>query len=257
MKWLKTYETFRPLNYPIGVFDSGYGGLTILNRLKNDYPDWNIIYLGDNLTAPYGNMSDSEVVLNTKKCLDFLNSKGCKKIILACNTASSKSELINNDTIDIISPTKEFIKNSSSNIGLVATKSTVNSEVYNSSNVTQLACPDWVRIVEEANFSNESVNIIKSDLEKLFELNSEIETIILACTHFNVLKNIINRIIPSIEIISQDSLLSNYLKTIKMSPSYGGQVEYYTTGDSHEFSTETMNIFGESILAKSISLTNI
>lgn len=253
MNYLKKYNSFR--FKPIGVFDSGYGGLTILNRLRVDNPTWDFIYLGDNLTAPYGEMSDDEVVYHTQKGVNFLRDKGCKKIILACNTASSKPELSKSDIIDIVTPTKEFIDKSSADIGLVATESTVNSGVYNKENVFQLACPLWVRIVESVNYSSpESIQIIKSDLEKLFQLNSKIEMLILACTHFNILKSIISSLFPDIKIISQDDLISEWIDQGDLEVSSSGKIEYYTTGDIDEFSTETEKIFGKKIKAISTSI---
>lgn len=257
MKWLKLYLEFNSSYNPIGVFDSGYGGLFILTTLRKKFPDYDFVFLGDNLTAPYGELDSQEIVSLTTRGLDFLNQSGCKTNIVACNTACSLSTYSSN-TIDIITPTIDWVKRVKyDHLGVLGTSKTIHLGVYQKSldRVTALSCPNWAQLVENGEFNtSEGLEIIKSDLSELFNLNNDIDTILLACTHYVILKDIIKELYPDIKIISQDDIIVDYISALGIEPSLGGTCKYFTTGSSDEFDRESLQLIGQKINSQRVTI---
>ena len=200
---------------PIGVFDSGYGGLTILKELVKTLPEYDFLYLGDNARATYGSRSFDTVYEYTLQCVNALFDNGCELVILACNTASAKAlrtiqqkdlPLIDprKRVLGVIRPTSEIVGNfsKSKQIGIFATTGTVNSESYiieiqkffPELAVFQEACPMWVPLIENNELDNEGADyFVKRHIDNLFKQSQHIDTIILGCTHYPLLKPLISK----------------------------------------------------------------
>lgn len=200
---------------PIGVFDSGYGGLTILEGIRKRLPQYSYIYLGDNARAPYGTRSFDVVYEFTLQAVKKLFSFGCPLVILGCNTASAKAlrtiqqqylPLFAPDrrVLGVIRPTAEAVGQISrtKHIGVLATEGTIKSEsykleiekLYPESTIVGQACPMWVSLVENNEFNRPGADyFIKDSLEKLLSQDPLIDTIILGCTHFPLLLDKINQ----------------------------------------------------------------
>lgn len=264
---------------PIGIFDSGYGGLTILNSIINCLPEYDYVYLGDNARAPYGNRSFETVYQYTLQSVKWLFEKGCPLVILACNTASAKAlrniqqkdlPLIAADkkVLGIIRPTAEVIGSFSHNghIGILGTHGTVQSESYIKEinrffpnlKVYQQACPLWVPIVENNEIDAMATElIIQNDLKKLFNQSSDIDTILLACTHYPLLWNVIKKNIPDhVNLVSQGSIIARSLKDylnrhpeLKQKLSTNSERLFFTTDSSHIFNENASIFFKEKIIA--------
>lgn len=250
---------------PIGIFDSGYGGLTILSEIQKKLPEYDYIYLGDNSRAPYGSRSFDIVYEFTKQAVEFLFEKGCNLIILACNTASAKAlrtiqqndlPYINPDkrVLGIIRPTVEVIGGitKSRHIGIVGTQGTIQSESY-TMEVAKLypdiivnshACPMWVPIVENKEFKGDGADYyVKKDLDELFSLDGQIDTIILGCTHYPLLLDKIEKYTPQhIKLISQGKYIADSLhdylqrhSEIEKVCSKNKLTSYYTTESASKF----------------------
>ena len=194
---------------PIGVFDSGYGGLTILNKIREILPEYDYIYLGDNARTPYGTRSFEIVYEFTLQAVNKLFELGCHLVILACNTASAKAlrsiQMNNLPKIDperrvlgVIRPTVECIGNitQSRHIGILATAGTIKSEsyplevhkLYPDIQVNGVACPMWVPLVENNEAQNEGADyFIRKYINQLLQKDSQIDTVILGCTHYPLL----------------------------------------------------------------------
>lgn len=268
----------------IGVFDSGYGGLTVLRELQHILPEYEYIYLGDNARTPYGNRS-YEVVYNfTLQAVKKLFELDCDLVILACNTASAKAlrTIQQNDlpnlgvdkrVLGVIRPTTEVIGKftSSGNIGILGTHGTVKSNSYGIElekfypklNVFQKACPLWVPLIE--NKMHETVPgkmIIHNDVTELLEHNSSIDTILLACTHYPLVKPIIEefvseniQIIPQGEIVGlslRDYLIRHEWMNEKLSKT--GKTTYYTTENPDDFDEKAELFLGKPLKALKIQL---
>ncbi|MGK2860401.1 MAG: glutamate racemase, partial [Chitinophagaceae bacterium] len=195
---------------PIGVFDSGYGGLTVLNEIINKLPQYDYIYLGDNARAPYGNRSFETVYHYTLQCVQWLFEQGCSLVILACNTASAKAlRTIQQKDLPVIAPTKkvlgvirpttEIIGNFSETkaVGILATNGTVASGSYPveiakffpALKVYQEACPMWVPLIENNEHINSGADyFVKNNLKSIFEKGQDIDVLMLGCTHYPLLK---------------------------------------------------------------------
>jgi glutamate racemase len=259
---------------PIGIFDSGYGGLTVMKEIVNLLPQYDYIYLGDNARAPYGNRSFETVYEYTLQCVNALFDKGCKLIILACNTASAKAlrniQQRNLPTMDnrlrvlgVIRPTTELIGNfsSSKHIGILATAGAVTSNSYPIEiskffpeiSVHQEACPIWVPLIENNEFDNPGADyFIQKNLNQLLQKSTQIDTILLGCTHYPLLQNKIKSFLPNnIQLVSQGTIvansLSNYLKrntVLENLCSKNGKLAFYTT-DSPDVFDKHAEIFFE------------
>ncbi len=268
----------------IGIFDSGYGGLTILSALRRHLPQYDYLYLGDNARAPYGNRSFDVVYRFTLQAVEELFLRGCNLVILACNTASAKAlrsiqqrDLPNLDperrVLGIIRPTAEHIGKitRSRHIGVLATKGTIDSrsyemetaKLYPDIKVIGHACPMWVHLVE----NNEAMNpgadyFVKKDLDLLLAQDPEIDTIILGCTHYPILKTKINQYVPSgIRILGQGDIvaesLEDYLKRhpeMERMCTKDGTVEFLTTENPAVFDHLASMFLGHPVSSEGIRL---
>ena len=250
---------------PIGVFDSGYGGLTILKELRKKLPELDYLYLGDNARAPYGSRSYDVVYKFTLEAVKYLFGRGCPLVILACNTASAKAlrtiqqndlPAINpsNRVLGVIRPTAEIIGNlsSSGTIGIMGTEGTVNSGSYDmevaklfpSFKVVSQACPMWAPIVENNEASGPGADyFVDKYVRSLLSQDSKIDTIVLACTHYPLLYPKIRAAVPSsVKVVNQGEIvadsLADYLRRHPEMDSRiarGGRCSYLTTENPDKF----------------------
>ena len=257
---------------PIGIFDSGYGGLTILRDIQQRMPDRDFIYLGDNARAPYGSRSFDVVYTFTLQCVQRLFEMGCHLVILACNTASAKAlrNIQQNDlprldperrVLGIIRPTVEQVGLTSQtrHIGLVGTTGTVQSmsyplefkKLYPDITVTDKACPMWVPLVENNEYNGDGADFfVKKYIDELIKKDEQIDTLILGCTHYPLLIDKIKKYLPErVRIVSQGELiaesLENYLsrhENIDAKCTRNGVTKYYTTESVEKFN-EAASIF--------------
>lgn len=269
---------------PIGIFDSGYGGLTVLKEIHAALPENDFIYMGDNLRAPYGPKDFDTVYTYTLQAVKWFFEQGCELVILACNTASAKAlrtiqqnDLPKIDTskrvLGVIRPSAETIGNYSRNghLGILATQGTVASNSYTleikkffpEALVSQHACPLWVPLVEENKYNTAAADLpVKEDLQKLLFQNSKIDTILLGCTHYPLLlKKIRQNVSPKIKIVSQGSIvaesLKKYLEThpeMNAACSRNNQLSFYTTGSVEDFDTHGSIFFGKPVQSEKIIL---
>ncbi len=269
---------------PIGVFDSGYGGLTVLKEITEALPQYDYIYLGDNARAPYGTRSFDTVYQYTLECVQWLFAQGCSLVILACNTASAKAlrTIQQNDlpkidakkrVLGVIRPTAEVMGNYSTtnHIGVLATSGTVQSQsypieiekFYPNLKVHQQACPMWVPLIENNEHKTDGANyFIKKDVELLLSQNASIDTILLACTHYPLLIESIKKIVAeNVTIISQGKIvansLTNYLSRhpeIEANCSKNGQIQFYTTDSTQDFDNHAINFFKKPVQSIHLSL---
>ncbi|WP_282036735.1 glutamate racemase [Saccharicrinis aurantiacus] len=267
---------------PIAVFDSGYGGLTVFQELRKKLPNNDFIYLGDNARAPYGTRSFDIVYEYTLEAVKELFSMGAHLVILACNTASAKAlrtiqqkDLPNIDSnkrvLGVIRPSVEYVAEitKTAMVGVLGTTGTVQSLSYplelqkQSSNIEvyQEACPMWVPLVENGESNKAGADyFVKQHIEKLLQLNSDIDTVILGCTHYPMLMDKIKLYTPAhINILSQGSIVANSLvdylqRHPKMDKkcTRGGSVQYYTTENADKFK-QTAGFF----LKQDIEVTQI
>lgn len=258
----------------IGVFDSGFGGLTILRELRRALPDYDFAYLGDNARAPYGTRSFETIYKYTLQAVTELFALGAPLVILACNTASAKAlrtiqqkdlERLapGNRVLGIVRPTAETIGNysKSGHIGIFATPGTVSSGSYlieighffPELSVTQHACPLWVPLVENGELASEGTRFfVRRDVEALFEADPAIDTVLLACTHYPLLEGLIREFLPKeVTLLSQGGIVAertvDYLKRhpeIETRLSRGGMTRFWTT-DTAEFFERGAGLFGE------------
>lgn len=219
---------------PIGVFDSGYGGLTILREMQRLLPEYDYLYLGDNARAPYGGRSFDVVYRFTLQAVKYLFEQGCPLVILACNTASAKAlrTIQQNDlpeldpsrrVLGVIRPTVEEIGRISRNgsVGVLGTSGTVNSRSYEMEigklqpdfRVTSHACPMWCPLVENHEAESEGADyFVKKDLGLLFDQTPDIDTIVLACTHYPMLLGKIRHYAPKeVNIVTQGDIVAHSL----------------------------------------------
>ncbi len=269
---------------PIGVFDSGYGGLTVLKEIAAKLPGYDYIYLGDNARAPYGTRSFESVYRYTLECVQWFFKMNCPLVILACNTASAKAlrTIQQNDlpkidpekrVLGVIRPTTEVIGNftKTNNVGILATNGTVQSESYlveinkffPQVNVAQQACPMWVPLIENNEHNDDGADyFVKEYLDNLLKKNDSIDTILLACTHYPLLRNkIIQNLPTNISIISQGEIVANsladYLKhhpEIENSLSKNGYIDFYTTDSNEDFDNHATIFYGKKVKSKHIEL---
>ena len=252
---------------PIGVFDSGYGGLTILKEIRQLLPQYDYIYLGDNARAPYGPRSFDVVYRFTLEAVRYLFNQGCRLVILACNTASAEAlrTIQQNDlpkidptrrVLGVIRPTVERLGelSHSGNIGVLGTKGTVRSQSYDmeiaklypSFTTTSQACPMWVPLVENHEATSPGADyFIDKYISALLSQNRQIDTILLACTHFPILyPKIRQRVNDDINVVCQGEIvaesLADYLKRhpeMESRCSKGGECRYLTTENPQSFSS--------------------
>jgi glutamate racemase len=269
---------------PIGVFDSGYGGLTVLRALVDRLPQYDYLYLGDNARAPYGTRSFETVYRYTLECVEWLLSQQCPLIILACNTASAKAlRTIQQNDLDrlkttarvlgVIRPTAEVIGNFSKtkHIGILATTGTVKSESYlleiekffPGVAVMQEACPMWVPLIENGEHTADGADyFISKHLNNIIDKQPQIDTMLLACTHFPLLKEKISSLLLGhVAVISQADIVGDstrdYLqrhKEIGKKLSTNGERIFYTTDSTKDFDEHSSIFFGESVSSRHLDL---
>jgi glutamate racemase len=267
---------------PIGVFDSGYGGLTVLREITARLPQYDYLYLGDNARAPYGDRDFDTVYAYTLEAVRWLFDQGCHLVILACNTASAKAlrsiqqrDLSGIDpqrrVLGVIRPTAEVIGNftKTGHVGVLGTRGTVRSESYvleiekffPGLRISQEACPGWVSIVEEHLQSEpESLEIVRFHLKQILEQDPKMDTILLACTHYPLLMPLIKQILPEeIQVLTQGPLVADslvdYLKRhpeMERQCSTGGSIRFFTTGSATDFDAHASDFYGKSV--KSVAL---
>lgn len=276
----------------IGVFDSGYGGLTILSQIRQLLPEYDYLYLGDNARAPYGTRSFNVIYEYTLQAVNYLHQQGCNLIILACNTASAKAlrtiqqRDINPNklrVLGVIRPTVEVIpqRTQTKHIGVLATPGTVASESYviellkqdSSLTVTQQACPMWVPLIESGEHLYNGANyFVDKYLTELLSCDPLIDTIILGCTHYPLLLPKIEAFLSShanhpsliakrpISVISQGSIVADsfadYLRRHPEFPqdSKGSTCHFLTTESASKFAESASLFLSEPIQAHHIEL---
>ena len=220
---------------PIGIFDSGYGGLTILRTIRQLMPQYDYLYLGDNARAPYGTRSFEVVYDFTLQAVKRLFQEGCPLVILGCNTASAKAlrtiqqkDLVNIDStrrvLGVIRPTAECVGiiTQTRHVGIFATPGTIRSCTYNIEiaklhpdiKVTGVACPMWVPLVENNEANSPGADyFVKQKVDELFALDPLIDTIILGCTHYPLLLDKVNSYVPSgVKVLSQGNYVAESLQ---------------------------------------------
>ena len=270
---------------PIGVFDSGYGGLTILKDIMAALPEYDYIYLGDNARTPYGSRSFEVVYEYTLQAVRKLFSMGCHLVILACNTASAKAlrTVQQNDlplidpqrrVLGVIRPSIEMIPKVTINghVGILGTLGTVQSGSYpmeiakisnNKITVTQEACPIWVSLVENNEINNSGAEyFIEKNITNLFRKDNEIDTVILGCTHYPLLKEAIKKFLPDhVVLLEQGPIvaesLADYLERhpeMEEKCSKGGTVKFLTTESVENFEPLAGLFLGGPLTAEKILL---
>ncbi len=254
-----------PGSQPIGVFDSGYGGLTVLQSIVETLPEYDFVYLGDNARAPYGNRSFETVYEYTWECVQWFFDQGCPLVVLACNTASAKALRTiqqndlptlqnNNRVLGVIRPTAEIIGNYSvsGQVGVLATRGTVLSASYPIEiakffpqlRVFQQACPLWVPLIENNEHLLPGADFfVKKYIDALLRQSPSIDTILLACTHYPLLRDKLLAYIPeNIKVVSQGLIVAESLRDylgrhpeMEKRCSKGGSLAFYTTDDTEDF----------------------
>ena len=269
---------------PIGIFDSGYGGLTILHGIRQLLPQYDYLYLGDNARAPYGTRSFDVVYEFTRQAVIRLFEMGCHLIILGCNTASAKAlrTIQQNDlpkldpqrrVLGVIRPTAEVIGSltHSRHVGIFATEGTIKSESYKLEiqklfpdiQVTGVACPFWVPLVEYNEADSPGADyFVKKYIGQLLRQDPDIDTVILGCTHYPILLPKIHKYIPrGIRIVSQGEYVAEALQQyfvrhpdMEQRCTKGGQVHYLTTENPEKFKEQAQVFLNEPITVENITL---
>ena len=269
---------------PIGVFDSGYGGLTVLKDIVAKLPDYDYLYLGDNARAPYGSRSFETVYRYTLECVEWFFKQGCSLVVLACNTASAKAlrTIQQHDlprltpgkrVLGVIRPTTEIIGRFSKTkeVGILATSGTVLSGSYPIEiekffpelKVYQEACPMWVPLVEAGEYDKPGADyFVEKHIRNIFSAAGNIDTLLLACTHYPLLKNKIERLLPEgITLLTQGQIvadsLADYLQRhpeLESQCSKNGQRAFYTTDSTEDFDNHASIFFGQDVQSKHLDL---
>ncbi len=269
---------------PIGVFDSGYGGLTVLKSLVKKLPNYDFLYLGDNARTPYGTRSFQTIYQYSLQAVKYLFNQGCPLIIVACNTASAKAlrniqqkdlPVIAPDrrVLGVIRPTTESIGNFtvSRHIGILGTKGTIQSESYlieinkffPDIRVSQEICPMWVPLVENGEQDGAGADyFVQKYLDQILTADHRIDTLLLACTHYPLLIPKIKKYLPPhIKIIDQGKIvadsLSEYLNRhpeIEKRLLKSGLVKFFTTDDEHAFNEKATQFYGATTIAEKTDL---
>ncbi len=269
---------------PIGIFDSGYGGLTVMKEIVNRLPEYDYVYLGDNARTPYGNRSFETVYRYTLEAVQWFFRQGCPLVILACNTASAKALRTiqqhdlprlhpSNRVLGVIRPTSELIGSltRTGSVGVLATKGTVQSgsypieikKFYPEVEVTQQACPLWVPLVENNEHLGEGANyFVEAYLNALLAKNKRIDTLLLACTHYPLLMDKLKQYVPEgINILSQGKIVAESLeKYLDNHPELAGrctrngQRRFCTTDSEDLFNLQAEIFYGQPVQAETVHL---
>ncbi len=269
----------------IGIFDSGYGGLTVLSEIKSLMPEYDYIYLGDNARAPYGSRSFESVYEFTLEAVEWFFSHGCPLVILACNTASAKALRTiqqvdlpdinpSGKVLGVIRPTAESLTGLSltNHIGILGTEGTIQSGSYEIEvqklhpqlAVTGEACPMWVPLVENREFDKPGADyFLKQHIDRILEKDPLIDTLILGCTHYPLLMPGIKRFLPAgVKVIAQGSYVATSLKDyLNRHPEMeerctkNGTVRYFTTESPEKFKQQASLFLNEQVDAEKATLT--
>ncbi|MEA4974395.1 MAG: glutamate racemase [Paludibacter sp.] len=269
---------------PIGIFDSGYGGLTILEEIRKVMPGYDYIYLGDNARTPYGTRSFDVVYQYTLECVNKLFEMGCHLVILACNTASAKAlrSIQQNDlpridpgrrVLGVIRPTVEMLDQvtQTKHVGIFATPGTVQSDsypieahkIFPDIRITTEACPMWVPLIENnEHLSEGAAYFVQQNIRNLLKKDAQIDSIILGCTHYPLIVPTIRRYLPTrIKIISQGEIVARSLKLyLERHPEMdakctkNGVTSYFTTESTEKFIHSASIFLHTMIKAERISL---
>jgi glutamate racemase len=269
---------------PIGVFDSGYGGLTVLKEITAKLPRYDYLYLGDNARAPYGPRSFETVYHYTLQCVRWFFEQGCPLVVLACNTASAKAlrTIQQNDlekmapgrrVLGVIRPTTEIIGNYTTNnqVGILGTTGTVASlsypieikKFFPGIKVFQETCPMWVPLVENNEHNSAGADyFIQQHISNLFSQSKEIDTVLLACTHYPLLVNKIKTYLPEgTTLLSQGEIVATSLEDylhrhpeIAEKCSEGGQLKFFTTDSPEDFDSKAAIFYGKPVKSTHLAL---
>ncbi len=269
---------------PIGIFDSGYGGLTVFKSIQARLPQYDYIYLGDNARAPYGPRSFETVYQYTLQCVKWFFAQGCPLVILACNTASAKALRSiqqndlptiapNNRVLGVIRPTAEVIGQftQSNKVGILGTTGTVKSEsypieiakFYPDITVSQEACPMWVPLIENGEHQTIGADFfIQKHIDNLLQKTPSIDTVLLACTHYPIIEQGIRyHLPPQVRLVSQGEIVATSLQDYLIRHSEmedritkTGNRQFYTTDDTAGFDEKATLFFGEPLQARQIHL---
>ena len=269
---------------PIGIFDSGYGGLTIYNEIQKLLPQYDYLYLGDNARTPYGTRSFDVVYEFTRQAVCHLFQQGCQLVILACNTASAKAlrtiQQVDIPSLDparrvlgIIRPTVECIGDMtvSCHVGVLATEGTIKSlsypleirKLFPEIEVIGEACPMWVPLVETGEFKSEGADFfVKRHIDNLMERDPLIDSIILGCTHYPLLLDKIRKYTPEgVRLITQGAAVADSLKSyLERHPrmealcTKGGNTVFCTTEAGGKFGDQASMFLNQPIKVKNVVL---
>ncbi len=269
---------------PIGVFDSGYGGLTIYNEIQKLLPQYDYLYLGDNARTPYGTRSFDVVCEFTRQAVRYLFQQGCQLVILACNTASAKALRTiqqadlpaldpNRRVLGIIRPTVEHVGEvtKSGHVGVLATEGTIKShsypleirKLYPEIEVVGESCPMWVPLVETNEYESEGADFfVKRHIDNLLARDPEIDTIILGCTHYPILMEKIRKYTPDgITLLTQGAAvaasLAEYLQRhpeMERLCTKGGKTVFCTTESDGKFGTQASLFLNYPVEVKNVTL---
>lgn len=279
-----TDSRFAATSGAIGVFDSGYGGLTILRQMRQLMPQYDYVYLGDNARAPYGSRSFDVIYRYTLQCVEALFAQGCQLVILACNTASAKAlrsiQQIDLARIDperrvlgVIRPTVEAVcdMTQTRHVGVLATVGTINSGSYEMEIhkcaadivVTGQACPMWVPLVENDEYDSPGADyFVRKRIEGILRTDPLIDTLVLACTHYPLLMNkIVKYTPPGVRIVPQGDYVSYSLRRyLQRHPEMAdrctttGHCRFLTTEDPEKFAESATLFMHERVTAEHIEL---
>lgn len=269
---------------PIGIFDSGYGGLTVMQEIVRRLPAYDYIYLGDNARAPYGTRSFETVYRYTLECVEWFFKQGCPLVILACNTASAKAlrtiqqndlQKLNpaNRVLGVIRPTAEVVGQYSQTkkVGVLATAGTVLSgsyeieisKFYPAIQVYQQACPMLVPLIENNEHeSNGADYFVKEYADALIAQSSGIDTVLLGCTHYPLLQKKIQQFLPEgVQLLSQGKIvaesLADYMDRhpeMEKRLTKGSSQQFFTTDSALDFNNHARLFYGEEVKAEHVEL---
>ncbi len=272
---------------PIGILDSGYGGLTVFRSIKQQLPQYDYIYLGDNARAPYGNRSFETIYEYTRECVEALFELGCPLVIIACNTSSARAlrsiqqlDLPKNNpdkrVLGVIRPTAEVLGNytTTNQVGVFATQGSVTSNSYvietghffPEVTVHQVACPMWVPLIENNEYNSPQADyFIKKYIDELLSASADIDTILLGCTHYPLITDKIKKHLPShIQVIAQGDIVARSLEDylhrhpeIDSKLTKNGSMRFFTTDAPADFNEHATVFFGEEVTSEHMAISMI
>ena len=273
-----------PQSSPIGIFDSGYGGLTVLKEIEKQLPGYDLLYLGDNARSPYGTRSFETVYEYTLECVKWLFDQGCPLVILACNTASAKAlrTIQQKDLpvlfpgkkiLGVIRPTAEVIGNYSKEqkIGILGTSGTINSlsyvieinKFFPEAEVFQQACPMWVPIIENNELESAGAQYFyKKYVNELLSQDKNIDAVLLACTHYPLIEHLLRPLLPkNVQLVSQGEIVAESLKDyLRSHPevdekcSQNNQLYFFTTDSTVDFDRHSAIFYGKEVHSQHVQL---